>query len=150
MPKPPERKTPIALCLYLPPHDSSAIRRFEEKETPTKNIWPLKDIVEFVFPSQYQSRQHIIALEFLRLLEKKESVKGKEIADFLKENRFSKATFYGNVLKKLKRLGMVKVKRVGRELDVSLSKTFGNYLLKISDSWLSFVDEVRSRREYGR
>ena len=144
MPKPPERKTPVALCLYLPPHDSSAVRKFQDGEVPTRNIWPLNSIVEFVFPSQYQSRQYVIALAFLKELEAKGHLKGKEIAQFLRDNKFSKATFYGNVLKKMKRLGMVNVKRMGKELDVSLSKTFGNYLWKISDSWLSFVDEVRS------
>jgi hypothetical protein len=30
---------------------------------------------------------------------------------------------------------------------ISLSKTFGNYFMKIGDSWLAAVDDARSKQE---
>jgi hypothetical protein len=30
---------------------------------------------------------------------------------------------------------------------ISLCKTFGNYFMKIGDSWLAIVDDARSRAE---
>ena len=78
------------------------------------------------------------------------------MAEFLKANNISKATFYNRVLLRLKRVGMVKVeretlvnvekKRKYRPMKISLSKTFGNYLMKIGDSWLAIVDEARTNR----
>ena len=41
-------------------------------------------------------------------------------------------------------------KRKFRPMTISLSKTFGNYLTKIGDSWLVIVDDARSRKEVER
>ena len=38
-------------------------------------------------------------------------------------------------------------KRKFRPMTVSLSKTFGNYLMKIGDSWLALVDDARSKKK---
>ena len=75
----------------------------------------------------------------------------------MKGNGVSKATFYNRVLPRLKRVGMVKVerdtlvnvesKRKFRPMRISLSKTFGNYFMKIGDSWLAIVDDARSKME---
>jgi len=40
----------------------------------------------------------------------------------------------------------VESKRKYRPMLITLSKTFGNYLMKIGDSWLALVDDARSRK----
>jgi hypothetical protein len=80
-----------------------------------------------------------------------------EITEFVKKNEISKATFYNRVLPRLKRVGMIKVERQTiiaehnkqkyRPMEISLSKSFGNYLTKIGDSWLALVDDVRTRKK---
>ena len=75
----------------------------------------------------------------------------------MKGNGISKATFYNRVLPRLKRVGLVKVeretiiamesKRKFRPMRISLSKTFGNYFMKIGDSWLAIVDDARTRKK---
>jgi hypothetical protein len=52
---------------------------------------------------------------------------------------------------------MIKVERITsvneqskkkfRPMKISLSKTFGNYFLKIGDSWLAVVDDARTRKK---
>ena len=150
------RGIPSKFAFYLPPHYSKEIKKFEENEMPTRNLWTLDEVVNFLFPKQYQPTYHNIAVSFLNYLIEKQTLYGKEIAEFVKTNNISKATFYNKVLPKLKRAGMVKVeretvineekKRKFRPMRISLSKTFGNYLNKIADSWLAIVDDARSRR----
>ncbi len=150
------RGIPSKFSFYLPPHYSKEIRTFQnEGETPTRNLWRVEEVLNFVFPKQYQPKYYDIALSFIKMLEEKLVVEGEEIASFIKENNISKATFYNRVLPKLKAVGMVKVERIATEkgrtknsrMKISLSKTFGNYMMKIADSWLAFVDDARSRKK---
>ena len=93
----------------------------------------------------------------MTVLSEKTVLSGEEIASFVRSNGISKATFYNRVLPRLKRVGMIKVerdtivaiesKRKFRPMRISLSKTFGNYFMKIGDSWLAVVDDSRSRKE---
>jgi hypothetical protein len=114
-------------------------------------------VVNFIFPKKYQQTYNEIALKFLELLTGKVEVEGKDISEFLKQNNISKATFYNRVFPKLRRSGLIKVrretitavesKRKYRPMHVSLSKTFGNYLSKIGESWLAIVDDARTRKK---
>jgi hypothetical protein len=153
----PTRGIPSKDSMYLPAYDSSFIKTFQDNnEIQTKNIWKVEEILMFIFPKQYQERYYQIALSFIEFLAKKPRLEGKQISSFLKENSISKATFYNRVLPRLRRVGMIKIEReVGldpttnkkvKPMIISLSKTFGNYLTKIGDSWLSFVDEARSKK----
>ena len=150
------RGIPSEESMYLPPHDSPVIRSFQDVgENPTRNMWDLDEVVTFVFPRKYQAAYHSTATKFLRLLVAKTSLEGAELADFISKNEISKATFYNRVLPRLRRVGMIKIERhtiVAKEslrkyrpMTIHLSKTFGNYLMKIGDSWLGIVDEARSK-----
>ena len=152
------RGVPSSESVYLPRHDSPELRTFQDKnEGLTRNTWSLEEVVNFIFSKKYQPKYHEIALGFLELLTKKTHVNGEQIADYVKSNDVSKATFYNRVLPRLKRVGMIKVerdtivnvesKRKFRPMKISLSKTFGNYFMKIGDSWLAIVDDARSRTE---
>ncbi|MEM3031001.1 MAG: hypothetical protein QXH27_04660 [Candidatus Micrarchaeia archaeon] len=150
------RGIPSREALYLPRHDSPELRRFQDGEVPTRNVWSLEEVVNFVFPAKYQRKYHEAAVAFLKFLFEKQRVSGAETGEFVRSAGISKATFYNRVLLRLKRVGMVKVeretvvalesKRKYRPMFISLSKTFGNYLNKIGESWLAIVDDARTRK----
>ncbi|VVB58232.1 Uncharacterised protein [Candidatus Anstonella stagnisolia] len=151
------RGIPSSECLYLPAHDSPALRSFEDSnEAPTRNLWNLEEVMSFVFPAKYQHKYNEVAVSFMREMMKKTKMEGAQIAEFVSSCDISKATFYNRVLPRLKRIGMLKVerqtivalesKRKYRPMTIHLSKTFGNYMLKIGDSWLAQVDEARSKK----
>ncbi|MGC8924336.1 MAG: hypothetical protein ACP5KJ_04055, partial [Candidatus Micrarchaeia archaeon] len=143
-------------ALYLPAHYSDEIRKFQEdSEVPLRNYWSYEEVLNFVFPKKYQRTYNEIAIKLIRELLDYHTLRKKEITSFVKSNGFSKATFYNRVLPRLKRVGMIKVeretispeqsKRKYRPMRISLSKTFGNYLCKIGESWLACIDDARSK-----
>jgi hypothetical protein len=151
------RGVPSSETLYLPSHYGGEIRAFQDQnESKMRNTWKLEEVLNFVFPKRYQKKYYDAALLFMRLMEERTEVGGSEINDFVKRSGVSKATFYNRVLPRLKRVGMLKVerdtivaeegKRKYRPMRVSISKTFGNYLGMIGDSWLAIVDDARSKR----
>ncbi|MFH0884669.1 MAG: hypothetical protein V1861_03085 [Candidatus Micrarchaeota archaeon] len=152
------RGVPSNESIYLPRYDSPELRSFQDKnESITRNAWNVDELTNFIFSKKYQPKYFEIAIGFLRLLAEKTEVTGEEIASFVRNSGISKATFYNRVLPRLKRVGMIKVerdtivaiesKRKFRPMRISLSKTFGNYFMKIGDSWLAVVDDARSRKE---
>ncbi len=151
------RGVPSSESIYLPRHDSPELRSFQDQnENITRNLWNLEEVTNFVFSKKHQAIYYSIACGFLKLLSEKTQVSGDEIAAYVRTNNISKATFYNRVLPRLKRVGMIKVerdtivaiesKRKFRPMRISLSKTFGNYFMKIGDSWLASVDDSRSRK----
>ncbi|MEM4554956.1 MAG: hypothetical protein QXT25_03855 [Candidatus Anstonellaceae archaeon] len=151
------RGIPAKDSFYLPAHNSPELRSFQDSsENPTRNIWSLEEVINFVFPKKYQRKYNEIACAFLKLLLERLTISGEETGKFVAGQGISKATFYNRVLPRLKRVGMIKVerqtivavesKRKYRPMIISLSKTFGNYLTKIGDSWLAIVDDARSKK----
>jgi predicted transcriptional regulator len=151
------RGVPSSESMYLPSHNSEELRKFQdESESPTRNIWSVEEITNFIFSKKYQSKYHETAVLFMKLLTEKTHLNGDEIAKFIADKNISKATFYNRVLPRLRRVGMIKIeretivavesKRKYRPMRISLSKTFGNYLMKIGDSWLAIVDDARTKK----
>jgi len=152
------RGIPSKESFYLPAHYSNEIRKFQDDgENVFRNYWNLEEILNFVFPHKYQPIYNEISILFMNEVIKKDKLVAGEITEFVKKNNISKATFYNRVLPRLKRVGMIKVERQTiiaehnkqkyRPMEISLSKSFGNYLSKIGDSWLALVDDVRSRNK---
>lgn len=152
------RGVPSSESIYLPAHGSDELRMFQDKdENITRNLWQMDEVINFVFSKKYQLKYHEAALGFLKLLAEKTSISGEETAAFIKANNVSKATFYNRVLPRLRRVGMIKIeretliavesKRKYRPMRISMSKTFGNYFMKIGDSWLAIVDDARTRKK---
>jgi hypothetical protein len=155
------RGVPSSESLYLPPHNSEELRSFQDaSENPTRNIWSVDEVANFVFSRKYQTKYYEISLGFIKLLANNTHLDGPAISKFVSENNISKATFYNRVLPRLRRVGMVKIerdtivaqesKRKFRPMRISLSKTFGNYLMKIGDSWLAIVDDARTKKRQER
>lgn len=152
------RGVPSSESIYLPRYDSEELRSFQDKdENMTRNLWDMEEVTNFIFSRKYQPKYYEIALGFLKLLADKTKLGGDEIAEYVRMNGISKATFYNRVLPRLKRVGLIKVerdtvvamesKRKFRPMRISLSKTFGNYFMKIGDSWLAIVDDARTRKK---
>lgn len=152
------RGVPSDETLYLPAYNSAEIRSFQDKEENiTRNLWSLEETANFVFSKKYQPKYYETALGFLKLLGEKITLGGEDVSAYVKNNGISKATFYNRVLPRLRKTGMIKVeretivaqenKRKFRPMVISISKTFGNYLMKIGDSWLALVDEARGRKQ---
>ncbi len=153
----PSRGVPANESLYFPPYNSNELRSFQDNdERLTRNLWSLDEVVNFVFSKRYQTKYYEVAVGFLKLLVEKTMLTGEDISTYISSNNLSKATFYNRVLPRLRRVGMIKIeretivavesKRKFRPMRISLSKTFGNYLMKIGDSWLAVIDDVRSRK----
>lgn len=149
------RGVPSKHTMYLPAHYSDEIRRFQDdNETQTRNLWNVSEVLNFIFPEKFQKKYYEIAISFLNLLANKLVLEGQDIAFFIKENNISKATFYNRVLPKLRRTGIIKLERKTVEsgtrkkapMRITISKTFGNYLTKIGESWLAIVDDARSKK----
>ncbi len=152
------RGVPSSESIYLPAHYSEELRKFQDSdENPTRNLWKLDEVLSFIFSKKYQTKYYEVALEFMKTLEEKAMLDGSEIANFVSTKNISKATFYNRVLPRLKRVGMIKVerdtvvaaesKRKFRPMRITLSKTFGNYMMKIGDSWLAIIDDARTRKK---
>lgn len=155
------RGVPADETMFLPSHDSPLLRSFEDKnENSTRNLWSMPEVLTFVFPKKFQPVYHQISLAFFLELMEKTRMSGGEISEFVGKNNISKATFYNRVLPRLRRVGMIKIERQTivavesrrkfRPMTITLSKTFGNYLMKIGDSWLALVDEARSKYDQQR
>jgi hypothetical protein len=151
------RGVPSSESLYLPAHNSEELRSFQDaSENPTRNLWSMDEVANFVFSRKYQAKYHEVAIDFLKLLSEHTHLDGAALSKFVSEKNISKATFYNRVLPRMRRVGMIKIerdtvvalesKRKFRPMRISLSKTFGNYLMKIGDSWLAIVDDARSRK----
>jgi len=152
------RGIPSKESFYLPAHYSSEIRKFQDDgENVLRNYWNFEELLNFVFPKKYQPVYNEISILFMNEVIKRDKMMASEITEFVKKNEISKATFYNRVLPRLKRVGMIKVERQTiiaehnkqkyRPMEISLSKSFGNYLTKIGDSWLALVDDVRTRKK---
>ncbi len=153
--QPMSRGIPSKEAMWLPAFYSEEVRKFEDDEgKPTRNVWKIEEVLKFVFPPKYQETYYKISVALMQALAaNKGRLEGKDIGQLIKEKGFSKATLYNRVLPRLKRVGMIRLKRATEEgknkkhmpMEIELSKTFANYLLKISDSFLAFIDDVRTR-----
>ncbi len=151
------RGIPSSESFWLPAYYSDEIRQFQdENETLTRSIWKIEEIINFIFPKKYQEKYYEIATAFMQtLFSHYGTLNSNDIANFVKSKNISKSTFYNRVLPRLKRLGLIRVKRETeygsnkkyRRMKIEISKTFGNYLLKIANSWLAHVDDIREQRQ---
>lgn len=152
------RGIPAKESFWFPPFNAPEVRDFQDSnENPTRNLWTLEEVMLFVFPKKFQRRYHEVALELMVAVLKKGMLTGDDTAELTRSAGISKATLYNKVLPRLRRVGMLKIKRRTivaiqsrrkyRPMQIFPSKTFGNYLMKIGDSWQAIVDDARSRRK---
>ena len=139
------RGIPAGDAFFLPAIDSQAIKNRGGYDEEVR--WELSDVIEHVFPRQYQAKYNEIATALVAGLMARGELSGQDLAGFVKRNNYSKATFYNKVIPRLRRVGMIKRERLGKAILLSLSDSFGSYLKKISSEWVSLVKTSKRRKE---
>jgi hypothetical protein len=115
--------------------------------------WEAKDVLQFIFPRTYRETYHAVASSFLDLLLlHPEGLHSEQIANWIRGNGVSKATFYNKVLPRLKHLGLVDAERKNPQNEKSgyilkPSEVFHNYLFKLAKEWLRIVRTSRARQK---
>lgn len=118
--------------------------------------WELADIVNHVFPHEYQERSHTYATKLLTLaLQNPKGIDKTTLSAFLRENSIPDATAYNIVIPKLVRLGLLERRR---EMNVSNpsrgwfmtlrpSVAFATHLTKLAGEWRAHVKTAVSASE---
>ena len=89
------RGIPSKEAMHLPPYNSPSLRKFQDSnEVRTRNLWGLEEVINFIFPKEYQETYNKIACRFMKMVVEKNTISGAETGKFISENGISKATFY--------------------------------------------------------
>jgi len=113
--------------------------------------WEVEDILIFIFPREIQFKYNTVAQSFIKQLlsNANDGLNGDQIAAWLRETKFSAATFYNRVLPRLIRLGMVERKRMrgqkSRKMLLHPSTSFGLYMQKLGSEWSVIVNTARAK-----
>ncbi|MBD3263302.1 hypothetical protein GF374_02895 [Candidatus Woesearchaeota archaeon] len=119
----------------------------------------LDHLLQIIFPKEYQPKYNDMARKFMQFLLKKGQLKGKDTGSFIKENDYSKATFYNIILPRLKKVGMVRLAR--EEFNVSKdkqkyyrkiiepSKQFSIFFNKLANEYETILDTAEAKRGGG-
>ena len=141
--QPPSRGVPSKESLWL-----SDVRKLRDEWHYHKNVrLELDQVLALVFPPQYQAKYHEIALLFMKTLLHKTEMRGADLGTFLKDNNFSKATFYNIILPRLKRVGMIKTEREQYSHDKSKQKFYRKIVrpsTQFSVFWRHIAEEYES------
>ena len=114
-------------------------------------IWRIEDVMDFIFPREFQPTQHKIACDFMKLVLERDKTDNKAIRGFAKENNYSCSTITNRVVPKLVRFGLVRNENdpsgKGRLIQgvkpvLSKSLAFANYLERIGFAWKLIVSEA--------
>ena len=110
--------------------------------------WELSDVVNHVFPKEYQERSHDYAVKLLALaLDNPKGLDKTKLSEFLRTHAIPPATAYNVIIPKLVRFGLLERRR---EVNASTpskgwfmllrpSPTFATHLGKLAGEWRSLV-----------
>ncbi|MCW1296804.1 MAG: hypothetical protein OH319_03935 [Candidatus Parvarchaeota archaeon] len=137
------RGIPSKECFWFP-----AIEKWKEID----KKWELIDIVQHIYPKEYQKQYNEITFKFLSfLLENPFGIDGGKVSEWIKHNNISKATFYNVIIPHLVDIGIIKRRRMygegGRKTIITTSEIFSNFLRKIADSWTDVLNERKKEGE---
>lgn len=149
--EPPSRGIPSKESLWL-----DDLRKLREEWKYHQNVrLDIEQILQLVFPEKYQKVYNEVSTAFMKLLLKKNELHGEQIGEFIKENDYSKATFYNIILPRLKKVGMVSVKREKfaskrkkqkyYKKIVKPSKEFSIFLKNLADEYESIVETEKAK-----
>jgi len=139
--QPPTRGIPAKESMWL-----QDVRKLRDEWKYHQNVrLELTQLMHLIFPEKYQAKYYQIGLNFMQFLLKKGQLYGDDIGEFLKNQQYSKATFYNVILPRLKRVGMVKTERETFSPFKSKQK-FHKKIVKPSTEFSLFFSSVA--REY--
>lgn len=149
--QPPSRGIPSKESLWL-----DDLKKLRESWKYHQNVrLEIDQILQIIFPQKYQAKYYEVALKFMRKLLEKIEMHGDDLGQFIKENNYSKATFYNVILPRLRKVGMVSVKREQfapqhskqkyyRKI-VRPSKEFSIFLSHLAREYESIVETAKAR-----
>lgn len=115
----------------------------------------LEQIIQLIFPEKYQKVYNEVATNFMNLLLKKIELHGDDLGTFIKKNDYSKATFYNIILPRLKKVGMVSIKREKfaskhkkqkyYKKIVKPSTEFSIFLKQVGNEYKSIVETAKAK-----
>jgi len=118
--------------------------------------WDLDDVINHVFPLEYQKKSYEYAQKLMRfLLETPGGVDKKMLSDFVKGHEIPVSTLYNIVIPKLVKVGLIERKREanasnpgkGWFLILRPSITFSSHLSKLASEWKSIYKTASSKKE---
>ena len=131
-------------------------KRRQEWQYHKKVRLELEQLLQLVFPKQYQPKYYEIALKFMNFLLERGQLKGADTGSFITKNNFSKATFYNIILPRLKKVGMVRLAReefnISKEKQkyyrkiIEPSKQFSIFFRKLADEYETILDTAEAKR----
>lgn len=147
---------PSRHALYFPEKGG---RKFGTKIWDQSFRWDLDDLVEFLFPTEYNPVSHKIAAEYLRFLIERGEVTYQDKIKFCNQNQYSLNTLNKHIIPKLYRFGLIHRTRdvpIGvpykskstRRSHEHESLTFATFLRKIANEWEAITTTARMRRKH--
>lgn len=117
--------------------------------------WDLSDILNHVFPAEYQEKSYEYAQKLMTfLLENPRGIDKKILSNFIKGHEIPVSTLYNIVIPKLVKLGLIERRREsnasnpgkGWFLILKPSVTFSSHLSKLADEWRSIYKTASSKK----
>jgi len=151
--------------IFLEPPNKNRLKSKESLFFPSvlgqkwKNIdsdirWDLSDIINHVFPKEYQEKSYEYALKVMHLLLKTpRGVDKKTLSKFIENENIPTSTLYNIIIPKMVRLGLIERRREsnasnpnrGWFMILKPSLSFSSHLEKLSNEWKSFYKTAMSK-----
>jgi hypothetical protein len=121
--------------------------------------WDLDDVIEFIFPTEYNPVSHKIAVDYLHFLIENGEASTQEKHEFCAKHNYSENTLRKHVMPKLYRFGLIhrtrelpkntiwKIKSKRKSIEHE-SMSFSTFLRKIAAEWEALVITGRTRRKH--
>jgi len=118
--------------------------------------WELADVINHIFPQEYQEKSYEYAQKLMEfLLKTPEGIDKKMLSDFVKTQEIPVSTLYNIVIPKLVKFGLIERRREanasnpgkGWFLILKPSMTFSSHLSKLADEWRSIYKTASSKKE---
>ncbi|MFB6216248.1 MAG: hypothetical protein ABEJ72_04665 [Candidatus Aenigmatarchaeota archaeon] len=118
--------------------------------------WDMEDVIDHVFPEDYQERSNRYACSLMEFLTQNPGGVGKdELTEFLEKEDIPKSTAYNVIIPKLVRFGLLEREREANESNpgrgwfmvLKPSKSFASHLEKLASEWRSIYKTALKKGE---
>ena len=116
--------------------------------------WDLSDIINHIFPKEYQEKSYEYAMKIMSfLLKTPGGIDKKMLSEFIKNEDIPKSTLYNIIIPKMVKFGIIERRREtnasnpnkGWFMILKPSITFSSHLDKLSGEWRAFYKTAVSK-----
>ena len=117
--------------------------------------WELGDVINHIFPKEYQEKSYEHALKLMDfLLNNPRGIDKKILSEFLRNEGLPKSTIYNIIIPKLVKFGLIERKREtnvsnpnkGWFMVLKPSISFSSHLQKLANEWKSIYKTATSKK----